>query len=285
MQKNYRLGFTFALAALLMAGCHHDNKGFSTTHITGRQCYLLTYNEQMGPQGNTIGLKKVLEVEWPTTGLLSAAAERELMKLCFDDSISTNVDKAAREWLAKPYIYTDDGEAPHVKTVDTLDEICGYSYMAVRSTATHDSALATFTVNTESYGAGAAHGLYSSHTLTVDLESGEVVRLTDLVADTNGLCEAIARAVFDLEANRDVRECLFDEYQGADRMPMPADFFIDSTRNSITVSYDLYHIQPYACGIPSVVLPIFWLSKHVALTPYAKRLFGPDSHLTDDDAL
>ena len=48
---------------------------------------------------------------------------------------------------------------------------------------------------------------------------------------------------------------------------------------SDTVSYDLYHIQPYACGIPSVVLPIFWLSKHVSLTPFAKRLFGPDSYV------
>ena len=52
-------------------------------------------------------------------------------------------------------------------------------------------------------------------------------------------------------------------------------------RNDITVSYDLYHIQPYACGIPSVVLPIFWLSKHVELTPYAKRLFGPDSYIKE----
>jgi hypothetical protein len=235
----------------------------------------------MGPWGDTLGLKKTLEVEWPAKGFLSAAAERELMKLCFDDSTSANGDVAAREWLTKPYIYVDDGVAPHVETVDTLDESKEYSYMAVRCNSTHDSMLATFTVNTESYGAGAAHGIYSSHTLTVDLESGEVVRLTDLVSDTNLLCQAIARAIFDLDANRDIRECLFDEYQNADRMPMPADFFIDSARNNITVSYDLYHIQPYACGIPSVVLPIFWLSKHVSLTPYAKRLFGPDSYIKE----
>lgn len=35
----------------------------------------------------------------------------------------------------------------------------------------------------------------------------------------------------------------------------------------------------FACGIQSVVLPIFWLSKHVPLTPYAKRLFGPGSYI------
>ncbi len=271
--------------ALLMAGCHHDKKEFTTRSISGTQCYMLTYDEQMTPQGNTIGLKKVLEVEWPAKGLLSADAERELMMLCFDDSTSTNADKAAAGWLAKPYIYTDDGVAQDVKAVDTIDENREYSYIAVRSTATHDSALATFHVGIETFGAGAAHGIYSLHTLTVDLESGSVVHLTDLVSDTNLLCEAIARAIFDLDANKDIRECLFDEYQGADRMPMPASFFIDSARNNITVSYDLYHIQPYACGIPSVVLPIFWLSKHVELTPYAKRLFGPDSYLPDDSTL
>lgn len=214
-----RLTITFALAALLVTGCHNDNKEFSTTAINATQCYLLSYDEQMGPWGDTIGLKKVLEVEWPAKGFLSAAAERELMKLCFDDSTSTGVDMAARSWLAKPYIYTDDGEALHVETVDTLDESSEYSYMAVRCTATHDSTLATFHVGIETFGAGAAHGIYSSHTLTVDLESGNVVRLTDLVSDTNLLCEAIARAIFDLDANRDVRECLFDEYRGADRMP------------------------------------------------------------------
>ncbi len=276
-----RLTITLALAALLVTGCHNDNKEFSTTAINATQCYLLSYDEQMGPWGDTIGLKKVLEVEWPAEGFLSADAERELMKLCFDDSTSAGVDMASRSWLAKPYIYTDDGEAPHVEKVDTLDESSEYSYMAVRCSATHDSTLATFHVGIETFGAGAAHGIYSSHTLTVDLESGNVVRLTDLVSDTNLLCEAIARAIFDLDANRDVRECLFDEYRGADRMPMPASFFIDSARNDITVGYDLYDIQPYACGIPSVVLPIFWLSKHVNLTPYAKRLFGPDSYIKE----
>ena len=280
MQKNYRLGFTFALAALLMAGCHHDNPEFSTRTMADSLC--LYYSD--GPDDPwPIYEKKSYSVAWPAAGTLSAAAQRELMGLCFDDSAAASVEDAAQRWLRRIW-FTDD-ESLQGEVIGAIADTIEHSYVHLQSTCRTDSALATFTVNTESFGAGAAHGLYSSHTLTVDLESGEVVHLTDLVADTNGLCEAIARAVFDLDANRAVRECLFDEYQGADRMPMPDDFFVDSARNSITVSYDLYHIQPYACGIPSVVLPIFWLSKHVALTPYAKRLFGPDSHLPDDDAL
>ena len=275
-----RLTLLLALGATLVAGCTHHNKDFATRTLSDSLC--LYYSD--GPDDPwPIYEKNSYSVAWPAAGTLSTAAQRELMALCFGDSASASADEAAQRWLRRIW-FTDD-ESLQGEVIGAIADTIEYSYVHLESTCRTDSALATFTVNTESYGAGAAHGLYSSHTLTVDLESGNVVRLTDLVSDTNLLCEAIARAIFDLDANRDVRECLFDEYQGADRMPMPADFFVDSARNNITVSYDLYHIQPYACGIPSVVLPIFWLSKHVALTPYAKRLFGPGSHLPADNAL
>ena len=275
-----RLTLLLALGATLVAGCTHHNKEFATRTMADSLC--LYYSD--GPDDPwPIYEKNSYSVAWPAEGTLSTAAQRELMALCFGDSAAASADEAAQRWLRRIW-FTDD-ESLQGEVIGAIADTIEYSYVHLESTYRTDSALATFTVNTESYGAGAAHGLYSSHTLTVDLESGNVVRLTDLVSDTNLLCEAIARAIFDLDANRDVRECLFDEYQGADRMPMPADFFVDSARNGITVSYDLYHIQPYVCGIPSVVLPIFWLSKHVALTPYAKRLFDPGSYLTSDNTL
>lgn len=275
-----RLTLLLALGATLVAGCTHHNKEFATRPLADSLC--LYYSD--GPDDPwPIYEKNSYSVAWPAEGTLSTAAQRELMALCFGDSAAASADEAAQRWLRRIW-FTDD-ESLQGEVIGAIADTIEYSYVHLESTCRTDSALATFTVNTESYGAGAAHGLYSSHTLTVDLESGNVVRLTDLVTDTNLLCEAIARAIFDLDANKDIRECLFDEYQGADRMPMPADFFVDSARNNITVSYDLYHIQPYACGIPSVVLPIFWLSKHVALTPYAKRLFDPGSYLTSDNTL
>jgi hypothetical protein len=79
--------------------------------------------------------------------------------------------------------------------------------------------------------------------------------------------------------NKDTRECLFDEFVDVERMPLPRNYTIDSARNSIIVYYGLYEITCYACGIQEITLPIFWLSKHVPLTPYAKRLFGPDSYI------
>ena len=265
--------------AVLLTGCRH-NPEFSTRTLADSLC--LYYSD--GPDDPwPIYEKNSYSVAWPAEGTLSAAAQRELMALCFGDSTSANVDEAAQRWLRRIW-FTDD-ESLQGEVISAIADTVEYSYVHLESTCRADSALATFTVNTESYGAGAAHGLYSSRTLTVDLASGNVLHLADLVVDTNSLCEAVARAIFDLEVNSDVRECLFDEYQGADRMPMPDDFFIDSARNTLVVSYDLYHIQPYACGIPAVALPIFWLSKHAELSPCAKRIFGPGSYLPSDNTL
>ena len=99
------------------------------------------------------------------------------------------------------------------------------------------------------------------------------------MTDTALLCEAIARAIQDLDVNKDIRECLYEEFGDAERMPNNFNFLIDSARNGIIVEYGLYEIAPYACGIQSVYLPIFWLSKHVPLTAYAKKIFGPDSYI------
>ena len=103
-----------------------------------------------------------------------------------------------------------------------------------------------------------------------------MVHLNDLV-DTSKLGEIVVRAIEDLVVNKDVQECLFDEYRNVEKMPVADNFFIDSTRSTITLVYQQYDITPYACGLPSVVMPIFWLSKHTELTPYAKKLFNKGS--------
>lgn len=267
-----------ALAALTLAGCNRGNKEFTTRQMEGSICL---YHSEGPDDPWPIYEKNSYSVAWPAKGLLTDEALSELMVLCFDDSTSVDVDKAAKHWLKRIWFTDDESLTGQVIDTNTIPDTIEYSYMHIESSCTQDSDFAVFLVRSESYGAGAAHGIYSANTLTVDKHTGRVVHLDDLVTDTNLLCEAVARAIQDLEVNKDVRECLFDEYVDVDRMPMPTDFFIDDSRNSIVVSYGLYHITPYCCGIPSVVLPIFWLSKHVPLTPYAKTVFGPDSHLPE----
>lgn len=279
--------FTFfvVLAVSLLAGCNHETKTeaegqmpeFETTTFSGERCLVVTGGWLL----DASEVRNSYSVVWPAEGLLSPAAMRELMYLYFADSTSANFEEASDRWLDDvEYLVGDDGDCrvQKVESIDTTDE-GGYTYFHLESSCTTDSALAVFLVRTSTYNEGAAHGLYSCDYLTVDRETGNVVHLADLVTDTNLLCEAIAHAIQDLEVNKETRECLFDEFRNADRMPMPGGFFVDSARNGINVLYGLYHITPYACGIQTVTLPIFWLSKHVSLTPYAKRLFGSGSYI------
>ena len=268
-----RLTLCLTVMALLLVGCH-KTKEFSTHTVSGEQCYQLTFDEEMGPWGNTVDMKVSFSVAWPDIGLVSDAAERELMYLCFGDSTADIVDAAMERWLAKSFFYEDEEGCTKtpVKELVNEDEYC---MVDLNGTYKEDSTLVTFIVRCESYFVGAAHGMHSVDFLTIDKATGNAIHLDDLITDTNLFCEAVAHAIQDLEVNKDVRKCLFDEFVDVERMPLPRNFIIDSARNSITVVYGLYEITPYACGIQSVVLPIFWLSKHVGLTPYAKRLFGP----------
>ena len=266
-----RTTILLTLAALLLVGCRHGANELTTRTISGEKCYQVLFDKDEAPWGTDFYTKTDFKLEWPAKGSVSAEAERELLLLCFMDSAATDFDEAAQRWLATPFSYEEemDCERKPVKS----------GYMHLESSCTQDSVLAVFTVNTESFVVGAAHGMYSVDYLTIDKTTGNAVHIDDLVTDTNMLCEAVARAIQDLDVNKDTRECLFDEFRDTDRMPMPGNFVIDSTRNNIMVVYGLYEIAPYACGIQSVVLPIYWLSKHVPLTPYAKRLFGPGSYI------
>jgi hypothetical protein len=269
-----RTTLLIALAALLLAGCKHETNGFATRTISGEQCYQVIFDKGQAPWGTGFFTKTDYKLEWPVKGAVSAEAERELLLLYFMDSAATNFDEAAKRWLALPFSYEDEYDCER-KPVEAIDENEEYGYMHLESSCTQDSALAVFTVTSESFVVGAAHGMYSVEYLTIDKATGNTIHIDDLVTDTILLCEAVARAIQDLDVNKDIRECLFDEFRDTDRMPMPGNFVVDSARNSIMVLYGLYEITPYCCGIQSVVLPIFWLSKHVPLTPYAKRLFGP----------
>ena len=265
-----KVAILLTLCVVLLSGCSRKPVEFTTRQMEGHQ--LLLYSDDERPHY----VENSYSVAWPADGLMSGEAERELLIACFGDSTATTFEEASQRWLRS--LWTEDPELEG-SVVSGIPDTVEYSYYHLESDCIQDSSLAKFNVKAEWYGAGAAHGLYSFTTLTVDKATGNVVHLPDLVTDTNLLCEAIARAIQDLETNREVRDCLFDEFRDAERMPMPGNFGIDSARNGIIVDYGLYEIAPYACGIQSVVLPIFWLSKHVSLTPYAKRLFGPGSYL------
>ena len=234
---------------------------------------LLTADEQYWPEGDTLGVENCYSLVWPAEGMLSPEAERELLLRCFGDSTATTFEEAAERWLNNSWMYEDDQPTLHKQIVDSIPVSLMYNYSKLESEYTSDREIGTFRISDETFAAYAAHGLYACQYVNIDLNTRQIIHLNDLV-DTNSLGEIIVRAVEDLDVNKETLDCLFDDYKQTGRLPVPQDFLIDSTRSTITLVYQLYEIAPYACGIQSIVLPIFWLSKHTPLTPYAKELFG-----------
>ena len=273
----------FIIAACLLAiGCNRTNGGdndtiapdsiktFTTETLTGEQNFLVYSDEEFPFAGNTIGLRNTYNIVWPTEGMMTPEAERELVHIYFCNDKINDLETAASRWINDASFYAEDGAK--VTPVDKIDDSSFYSYFKIESRCEQQDDIATFIIWRENYAVGAAHGLYSSEYVNVDINSGNIIHLNDIV-DTSQLGPVIVRAVEDLSVNSDVQTALYDA--NLKRLPIPADFTIDSTRSTITLVYQVYEIASYAEGIQEIVLPIFWLSKHIPLTPYAKRIFGP----------
>ena len=264
--------FLLSVILLLVSGCKQREKEFVTNTLEGIRCMILTADDEYWPDGDTLGVENSYSLAWPGEGMLTPEAEHELLLCYFGDSTATTFAEAADRWLNMSWLYEDDQPGLHKKIVDTLP-MQPYNYSDLKSEYSASGDIGTFSIFQEINAYHAAHGIYFAQYVNIDLNTRQVIHLNDLV-DTALLGEVIVRAVEDLTVNKDVLDCLFDDYQQTGRLPVPQDFLIDSTRSTITLVYQLYEIAPYACGIQSIVLPIFWLSKHIPLTPYAKELFG-----------
>lgn len=241
-------------------------KEFKTFTVKDQLCFVV-HDEELGPEYETYYVRERFSVVWPEEGMMTEKAMKELMSFYFNVEPTTDIKKGVAEWRDN-VIHKVPGEM-----VKNIDEDKPYSYSEVNSTCSQSGNIATFFIGYGNYDIGAIHGLYGEQYLTVDVESGEIVNLDDLI-DTSRLCRVVARAIHELDDNSDIQGCLFDEYINAKEMPMTMNFFIDSAHTSINVVYDLYHITPYCCGIQHVALPVKWLSKQVSFTPYGRRLLG-----------
>lgn len=273
------VSLTLMLAVLVLAGCEKKNGPFKTTQMDGRHCFMVKTSDPYLPEElNPYGVENSYSLVWPDKGMMTKEAERELILQVFGDSTSQTVQEAAECWLRNPWVFEDGIKALSSTDVDSVSHLETYTYAQLKNSVEENANLVTFINTNETFLAGAAHGMYLVQYLTYDRKAKRVVHLNDLV-DTAKLGEVIVRAIEDLTVNKDVYDCLYDEYKKGEKIIVPDNFFIDSTRSTITVVFQQYDITPYACGLQSVVLPIYWLSKHQELTPYAKEIFGKGSYL------
>ena len=261
------------LTACNSGGGRHENL-FDSPIREGRQCMFVYGAEDFYPGDGPLGVDNCYRLEWPESGMLSPEAEAEVLQRCFGDNSATSFKQAADNWLNNVWMYGNEDVKIRTEIVDSLGDLENYNYAKKESTITYDNNLATMLITTETMAAYAAHGLYTVEYIVMDIDTKKIVHLNDLI-DTAKLGEVIIRAIEDLDVNKDTRDCLFDEYRTAGRVAVPQDFFIDSTRSVINLVFQQYDITPYACGIQTVSLPIFWLSKHIPLTPYCKDLCVP----------
>lgn len=272
------LSLTLILTIVVLTGCGKKNGPFTTFSISGMRSYMVKTDDPYLPEIlNPCGVENSYSLVWPTKGMMTKDAEKELIMQVFNDSTSTSVNEASQRWLSNLWLY-EDTKALETKTVDSVTGKESYTYAHLSNDIKQHDNLVTFITSTETFLAGAAHGLYTVQYLTYDRKAKRVIHLNDLV-DTSKMGEAVVRAIEDLVVNKEISDCMFEEYHNAGKVAVVDNFFIDSTRSTITIVFQQYDIAPYACGLQSVVLPIFWLSKHVELTPYAKKLFGKGSYL------
>ena len=262
--------------SILSTGCSKKLSTFRTHKMHGECGFIVKTDPKMFDEDQGVGNSYTLV--WPDKGMMTQEAEKELIMQTFGDSTATTADEAAKRFLKNLWLDYDGVKAVSTQILDSIPYGPFCTHCEVSNQLTQDSNLVTFATFTDFYYAGAAHGTYMVEYLTYDREIKRVVHLNDLV-DTSKLSEIVLRAIEDLAVNKDVNDCMFEEYHTAGNVIVPDNFFIDSTRSTINIVFQQYDITPYACGLQTVVMPIFWLSKHVELTPYAKKIFGKGSYL------
>ncbi len=270
--KQMKKNALYILAAIaVLVGCNRaeTSESLEFESITDSSISICRVNSSF-PRCDTFAVERKYDICWPENA--SDELKRELIRLMFDDS-TTDIHAASERFLDNLMLFDDDTLIRAIR-VDKLTYDGWTSYENVRSECRQDSNLYCFTVSNENYMRYAAHGMYSTCYVTYDAALHKIVRLNDLV-DTSKLSPVITRAIEDLVVNKEVLENVYT----TDNLPVTGNFFIDSSRSCIVLVYPLYDIACYASGIQSVVLPVFWLSKHIELTPYAKELFGEGSYL------
>ena len=106
--------------------------------------------------------------------------------------------------------------------------------------------LATFVIQTYSYAAGAAHGMYHNEYVTFDLNTKKRLALTDILKPN---VEAkVAEQLYDANANWLIQKDITRE-----KLQLSDNYYYGV--NGIVFVYPLYELTSYADGMPELKLP------------------------------
>lgn len=126
----------------------------------------------------------------------------------------------------------------------------GFGYEHSISCSFHErfKNILTFSISDFSYGFGAAHPNHFSVMYNIDLNTGKLIKLTNLFKNgTNKQLNKIAEHLF-------IKENGFEDWDfEKGKFELNSDFIIQ--KDGLLFTYDAYEIGPYAAGDPSVFIP------------------------------
>ena len=203
---------------------------------------------------------------WPEVinGKPCTELQQALLRAMVDSAELDQLDKVT-DFLLNPSSYTDyDSKLlMPVKRVKYGENKLSTSEVRVIMESMTDRLL-TYRLSTNSYMAGAVHGIYANNYVTYDLKTEKAVSLGDIIADTTLLRKTILKSIkheYDYDKDQ-----LFIPDNGL--LPLPRDFFIDGM--VLHAVYQVYEIASYAQG--AIDAPIY---PYMVKPEEMKQLFTP----------
>lgn len=139
----------------------------------------------------------------------------------------------------------DQGHAPAEGEAQTSAKGLNQNSIYVRFISQQNN-LATFVIQTYTYAAGAAHGMYHNEYVTFDLSTQKRLALTDILKPN---VEAkVAEQLYDANAN-----WLIQKDITRDKLQLSDNYYYGV--NGIVFVYPLYELTSYAEGMPELKLP------------------------------
>ena len=217
-------------------------------------------------EGDTVYFDNKFSAFWPQiiNGKPCPELQQALFRAMTDSAGLNELDKVT-EFLLNPANYTeiDPKELIPVNAVKDDENKLSTSEIDVILKSMNDRLL-VYHLGTDSYSAGAAHGIYANNYVTYDLKTEKAVTFDDIIADTTLLRTVILKSIKQ-EYNYGTDE-LFLPDNGL--LPLPRDFVLDG--QVFHAIYQVYEIASYAQGM--IDAPIY---PYLLKPEEIKRLFTP----------
>ena len=224
---------------------------------------MFSYNDE---ERDTLYFDNTFTALWPEVinGKPCDELQQALLRAMVDSAELNQLD-VVTDFLLNPSNYTDydNNRLVPVNSVKYGENKLSTSEVRVIMESMTDRLL-TYRLSTNSYMAGAVHGIYANNYVTYDLKTEKAVTLEDVIADTTLLRTTILKSIkqeYDYDKDQ-----LFIPDNGL--LPLPKDFFIDGL--VMHAVYQVYEIASYAQG--AIDAPIY---PYMLKPEEMKRLFTP----------